>query len=123
MPVSRMIGRRRLVELWKQWENPKVVRIVTEEVDETPEWDPRILSIGKPDYFVFTSLEYAAVDRLAQQKSNPEYQQLVDRYNSFIQELGANYTAVWQNEADHVAVVEDMEYVRPRVVIWKRKSL
>ena len=123
MPVSRMMGRRRLVELWKQWENPKVVRIVTEQVDETPEWDPRILSIGKPDYFVFTSLEYAAVDRLAQQKSNPEYQQLVDRYNSFIQELGANYTAVWQNEADHIAVVEDMEYVRPRVVIWKRKSL
>ena len=111
------------MELWKQWENPKVVRIVTEEVDETPEWDPRILSIGKPDYFVFTSLEYAVVDRLAQQKSNPEYQQLVDRYNSFIQELGANYTAVWQNEADHIAVVEDMEYVRPRVVIWKRKSL
>lgn len=123
MQATRMLGRKRLVEMWRTWENPKVIRFVTENPDETPDWDPKILTEGKPEYVAFTSLEYAAVDRIAQMKQiDPQYQGLVDRYNLFIKTLGENYTAVQAGDVTHVPMVEDMEYIRPRVVIWKKKA-
>jgi hypothetical protein len=123
MQATRMIGRKRLLEMWKNWDNPKVIRFVTENPDETPDWDPRILTEGKPEYVVFTSLEYASVDRIAQMKHiDPHYQELVERYKQFIKKLGDSYTAVQSGDLTHVPMVEDMEYIRPRVVIWKKNA-
>jgi hypothetical protein len=46
----------------------------------------------------------------------------VSRYKEFIGQLAKDYDKAFDSDPMHNVMVEDMEYVHPRVVVWKRKT-
>ncbi|MBS1702128.1 MAG: glycosyltransferase family 39 protein [Armatimonadetes bacterium] len=121
--VTRMIGPRRLIELWTSWVKPKVLRYLPEDPRERYEWDVRLLTEMKPDYVSFTSFEYVPFMRMAQVQNKTDLESLyASRYTEFMTELTKDYDKVLDNDPFHAPMVEDMEYVRPHVLVWKRKT-
>jgi hypothetical protein len=126
MPMTRMFGPKRLLELWSGWTSPKVVRYMPENPAERYDWDKRLVTDLKPEYITFSSFEYAAVQRIADSKQGSDVEKLfASRYLEFVDELGKTYEIVpgaWDDGMGHRLMVEDMEYIHPRVTIWKRKT-
>lgn len=126
MPMTRMFGPKRLLELWAGWTSPKVVRYMLENPAERYDWDKRLITELKPEYITFSSFEYAAVQRIADSKQGSDVEKLfASRYLEFVDELGKTYEIVpgaWDDGIGHRLMVEDMEYIHPRVTIWKRKT-
>ena len=82
----------------------------------------RLIRDLKPDYISFTSFEFAHLDRLKTAKKRSDLESLVlSRYEEFLGELGKQYVLDKIYNPAPVALVEDMEYVRPQVYIWKHK--
>ena len=126
MPMTRMFGPKRLLELWSGWTSPKVVRYMPENPAERYDWDKRLITELKPEYITCSSFEYAAVQRIADSKQGSDVEKLfASRYLEFVDELGKTYEIVpgaWDDGMGHRLMVEDMEYIHPRVTIWKRKT-
>ncbi len=121
--VTRMIGPGQLILLWQSWENPRVVRHLPADPRERIRWDPLLLTEDKPEYVSFTSFEYVPFMRMSQAKptTDPEKSDAA-RYDDFMTKLNADYTKVFDNDQYHTPMVEDMEYVRPHVLVWQRKQ-
>ncbi len=126
MPMTRMMGPKRLMEMWSGWTAPKVIRFMPENPAERYDWDQRLLTDLKPEYVTFSSFEYAPVQRLLDSKGGSDVEKLfAARYSEFVEELGKSYEIVpgaWDDGMGHRLMVEDMEYIHPRVTIWKRKT-
>jgi hypothetical protein len=122
VPISRVRGPRLLRELWASWNSPKLSRYTAKDSADYFDWDVRTLVELKPEFVAFSSFEYTPIERMKSAKVRTELQQLfVDRYVGYVTELSVNYEKVYDNDPDHMPLVEDMEYVQPRIVIWKRK--
>ena len=126
MPMTRMFGPKRLFELWSSWSSPKVVRYLPENPADRYDWDKRLITELKPEYITFSSFEYGAVQRIHDSKGGTDIEKLfASRYIEFVEELGKSYELVpgaWDDGIGHRLMVEDMEYIHPRVTIWKRKT-
>lgn len=126
MPMTRMFGPKRLMEMWAGWSSPKVVRYMPENPAERYDWDKRLITESRPEYVTFSSFEYGPVQRIADSKGGTDVEKLfASRYSEFVEELGKNYEIVpgpWDDGLGHRLMVEDMEYIHPRVTIWKRKT-
>lgn len=121
--VSRMLGPKRLIELWTSWEKPKVLRYLPANPQERVEWDVRLLTEMKPDYVSFTSFEYVPFRRMAEVSNKTDLESLyASRYTAFMTVLQQDYDKVFDNDPAHDPMVEDMEYVRPHVLVWQRKK-
>lgn len=124
VPATRMLGPNRLREIWAGWTKPTLIRYPATRPEDIYDWDVRILNEQKPEYVSFSSLEYAAVERLTQTENKKPLEGLISgRYKEFVTQLAKDYDKVWDNDPAHTVQVEDMEYVRPRVTIWKRKTV
>lgn len=101
---------------------PRVLQYLPTDPSQRVEWDPRLLEL-EPDYIVFSSFESFDYERIANMPSIPENLKAdIDRYQAFMERLEADY------EIDVVPlgldgpVIHDLMYVRPSVLIWKRKQ-
>ena len=126
MDVTRMVGQRTLMDLWASWTKPRVLRYFPPNPKERIEWDARLVTELKPDFISFTSIEYAPFKRMSELKDAPEVEKTYgSRFLEFKTALEANYDPidpVHINDPNHLDMVEDMEYVRPNVLIWQRKK-
>jgi hypothetical protein len=123
VPITRMVGPKNLMELWASWSKPKLARHFPENPAERFDWDVRLLSEDRPDFVTFSSFEYAPMERLKKVTNRTDVENLfVSRYDEFIKRLADEYEKKWDSDPHHSPVVEDMEYVHPRVTIWKRKA-
>lgn len=121
--VSRMIGPNRLIQAWQSWENPKVLRYLPEKPEERIEWDSRLLTEMKPDYVSFSSFEYVPFKRMSELGKKDDLENLfASRYADFMTKLTQSYDLILDNDPTHTPMVEDMEYVRPHVLVWQRKK-
>ena len=121
--ITRMIGPKNLIQLWTGWQKPKVFRFLPANPQERVEWDVRLLTDMKPDYVSFTSYEYVPFKRMSELATKSDLENLyASRYTEFMKELQANYDVALDNDPFHEPMVEDMEYVRPHVLVWKRKT-
>ena len=121
--VSRMLGPKRLMELWMSWQKPRVLRYLPANPQERVEWDVRLLTEMKPDYVSFTSFEYIPFMRMAEVPNKTDHEGLyASRYTEFMKVLQQDYEKVLDNDPTHYPMVEDMEYVRPHVLVWQKKK-
>lgn len=99
------------------------VALVLDANNNVPPFDPRLATDLKPDYITFSSLEFDARERLAGQTGlSGEYADAGKGYLDFMRALSQNYDATPVQFGSAVRVVEDMEYVDPVVLVWKRKA-
>ena len=121
MDAPRFMGPNRLNAIRLGAQNPLVFRYIPPEgIEARFDWDVR--RDLKPDYISFTSFEFAHLDRLKTAKKRSDLESLVlSRYEEFLGELGKQYVLDKIYNPAPVALVEDMEYVRPQVYIWKHK--
>ena len=86
------------------------------------DFDERLITDLKPDYITLTSLEVGPLERLRNTKVEAEdVRNAVEQYSKFHDALEKDYAPV----ATFGAVapsVEDMQYVQPEVLVWKRKT-
>jgi hypothetical protein len=121
--VTRMAGQKNLFALWQSWEKPKVARYFPPNPAERVEWDVRLLTETKPEYVAFTSFEYVPFKRMSELKDGNDVEKLYgSRFLEFKKVLEAEYSPVVETDPNHQDMVEDMEYVRPNVLIWQRKK-
>ena len=124
--VTRMIGQRSLFELWSTWQKPRLARYFPPNPAERFEWDARLVTEMKPEFISFTSIEYAPFKRMSKMQNPSDLEKLYgSRFLEFKEALEANYNPidpVRVTDNDHQDMVEDMEYVRPNVLIWQRKK-
>jgi hypothetical protein len=88
-------------------------------------FDVRLLTEEKPQYVSVTSFEYGDLNRLTTVKGLEPIDQLqVDRFRAFSDELVKSYTVdrVFGEDGSLYGATHDLEYVRPVVVLWKRKK-
>ncbi len=121
--ITRMIGPKNLIEMWTGWTKPKVVRHLPPNPNERVEWDVKLVTEDKPDYISFSSFEYVPFKRMSELSTKSDLENLyASRYVEFMAALTKDYEVVLDNDPYHVPMVEDMEYVHPHVLIWKRKT-
>lgn len=121
--ITRMVGPKNLITLWTGWEKPKVVRYLPPDPRERVEWDVRLLTEQKPEYVSFTSFEYVPFKRMSEIANKTDLMNLYSsRYTEFMKVLTQDYDKVFDNDPVHQPLVEDMEYVRPHVLVWQRKK-
>ena len=125
--VTRMVGQRNLLELWSTWQKPRLARYLPPNPADRFEWDARLVTDMKPEFISFTSIEYAPFKRMSEESNPNDLDKLYgSRFLEFKKALEANYDPidpVHVNDPKHQDMVEDMEYVRPNVLIWQRKKI
>jgi len=111
---------------------PRVVQYLPPDISQRFDWDTRLLTETKPEYVVFSNYEVGDVSRLTDATNlKSDDKLLVDRFKAFDSLLRKSYvnlqpgTPEGQQDAYAAAhaLVNDMEYVRPILWIWKRKDL
>jgi hypothetical protein len=123
MDVFRYVGRKNLMQLWSSWEKPKVLRYFPPDPNDAFDWDLRLLTELKPEFVTATSLEYIPYKRMSELKGGDDFETLFGkRYSEFKTELEKSYDPIYVTDPSHQEMVEDMEYVRPNVLIWQRKK-
>ena len=104
-----------------QQSNPRVAFAPFTPEDRSP-WNIKLLTEVKPDYIAYSSFEYADVSRLQGVPGLPPDVQInVDRAKAFADRLKQDYILdrIFGKQA---VMVHDMEYIRPNIWVWKRKS-
>ncbi len=105
--------------------HPGVVQYLA---DDRHDWDTRLITEAKPDYIVFSSFEVGDLWRLRDATNLlPQDKLRVDRFKEFEALLEAGYETDDKADPkvrydDATALVHDLEYIRPQIWIWKRKS-
>jgi hypothetical protein len=114
------------MELWMSWQKPRMARYFPPNPAERVEWDVRLINELKPDFISFTSLEYIPFKRMSELKNGSDIEKLYgSRFLEFKSALETNYDPIDPvnvTDSNHQDMVEDMEYVRPNVLIWQRKK-
>ena len=88
-------------------------------------FDTRLLTEDQPDFTAVSSFEYGDLDRLRGVKGLEPIDQLqVDRFQAFSAELTKSYEVaqVYGSDGAMYGATHDLEYVRPVVYLWKRKT-
>jgi hypothetical protein len=118
----------RFIEFYERHERmrmsrrPLVVRYVPEPQRDRFDWDVRLITDLKPDRIVYSSFESGDVHRLSNLSQPPSHVKLfVDRYSEFQKRLAAEYD-LELDTAESLAGVHDLEYIRPRIWVWKKKA-
>ena len=118
--VSRAIGIPKILYLMSQAREPAVIRYVPADLNQRFDWDARLLDL-KPDYVVYSNFEYDDLYRLSQESKLTNQERLqVSRFEDFLKRLSQEYQRD-QQFGDAPVMVQDMQYVRPVICIWKRK--
>ena len=100
---------------------PKETYFMTPEGNPT-QFDKRLVTDLKPDIVTYTSLEYADPIRLKGRTDISDTgKALATQYTEFQAALDKDYEAD-RFYGDEANLVQDMAYVQPRVLIWKRKT-
>lgn len=106
---------------------PSVVRYVPSTPDGVREiaarldWDQRLLTDSKPDFVVYSSFENEGLDRITRlEKPSPEGRAAVERAQSFMKRLNADYS-LDRVFGPEMPMIHDMMYVQPTLWVWKRK--
>ncbi|MFN7171624.1 MAG: ArnT family glycosyltransferase [Fimbriimonadaceae bacterium] len=103
-------------------DNPQVVRYVPENPAERFDWDVRLITELQPDYIVYSSFEFSDLARLQNQRGlSPQVQLQVDRSMEFMRLLNERYELA-RTFGEGAPVEHDMQYIRPYIVIWKKKA-
>ena len=122
--ITRMVGQDGLFEIWTEWNNPNMALYIPPNPRDRYGWDVRLLTEMKPEYVAASSFEYVPVKRLSEQQSSDDIGKLLGgRYLQFKEVLERDYEVVFITNINHHEMVEDMEYVRPNVLIWQRKKV
>ena len=101
--------------------NPKVTFYMTPDGNPT-QFDKRLITDIKPDYVTYSSFEYEIPQRLQGRSDiSNDGKGLSAEYKEFGDALAANYEGD-REFGDSIGMVQDMEYVQPHVLIWKRKG-
>ena len=117
--APRSVGPRRYFGWMLAASAPRVLRYLPPEgAAARLDFDARLLD-ARPDVVTLTTLETAGASRLASQGSTDS---LAARYRAFMARLGREYAVERVYGDGGTPLVEDMEYVRPTVTVWKRKS-
>lgn len=124
VPAPRSVGAPRYLRWMVEATNPRVLRYLPPNAIERTDFDPRLLSELRPDYVAMTTLEIAAAERFqgVSVEGNPVGQALKLRYAQFSRLLREGYDLDKTFGGARPPLVEDMEYVRPTVYVWKRKA-
>ena len=86
------------------------------------QFDKRLVTEIKPDYVTYSSLEYADPLRLRGRSDVSDTgKALAAEYQDFVTALSSDYEAD-KMFGDDVTLVQDLAYVQPHVLVWKRKS-
>jgi len=94
-----------------------------EKVASRPRWDVRLLTEKKPDYVVLSNFETYDIDRLQGRRDiSIPAQNEVAQATAFLTSLKNSYDPVKQF-GQLGDTVNDMMYVEPVVILWKRKGL
>lgn len=101
---------------------PRVRRYVPENPEDRFDWDVRLLAETQPDYVVFSSFETEGLIRLLNRTGLSDLESLLTtRLKEFTERLKADYVPS-RFFGGTGYDVHDLEYVRPRIEIWKRKT-
>jgi hypothetical protein len=100
---------------------PRVIFYRTPEGNPSP-FDKRLVTDVKPDFVTFTSIEYVDPLRLKGRTDvSNEGKAIATAFTEFTDALHQGYD---EDRAfgEDVLLVQDMAYVQPHVLVWKRKS-
>ena len=101
--------------------DPRVLRYLPPDPRERQDFDVRLFDL-QPDYVTLTTLEIAAAERFLKAGDlPPEETALRERYRAFTARLNAEYKIDRTYGIGRPPVVEDLEYVRPTVYVFKRR--
>ena len=121
--ITRMVGQKALLEMWAGWTNPKIALYIPPNPADRFQWDARLVTELKPEYIAASSFEYVPFKRLSEQSGGGDFEKLFgERYREFKTAIEKDYDVVFITNVNHHEMVEDMEYVRPNVLIWQRKK-
>ncbi len=118
--LPRMAGFGKIFAAMAASENPTVLRTTAPDLSQRFNWDASVLDDLAPSYVAFSTLETAAVSRLAGQPTVPdEAKGEVENWLKYKAALEKHY------KLDRVfglgtGGVEDLEYIQPVIQIWKR---
>lgn len=108
--------------LMRQATDPQVERYVPGDFGARIDWDARLLTEKSPDYVVFSNYEVADQMRLVGRIGlDPGVQDQVRHAQEFMKELKKSYEVVQWVGGPGIGV-HDMDYIRPTIWVWKRKT-
>lgn len=101
---------------------PRVRRFVPENPDDRFDWDLRLLEEIRPQFVLFSSFETEGLTRLLSLTGLTELERLLtDRLKAFRTKLEADYVPS-QAFGGTGWGIHDMDYIQPRIEIWKRRT-
>ena len=101
--------------------NPPATFVI--ENGTVPPFDARLVTEVAPDRIVFTTLESAPYEKLVGRRDIPlEAQAEGGKYESFMRALGEKYR-LERSFGVRTFQVEDLQYIQPVVLVWKRNDL
>ncbi|MFQ3586925.1 MAG: glycosyltransferase family 39 protein [Fimbriimonadaceae bacterium] len=101
---------------------PRMVRYAPEDPGQRFDWDVRLIDELSPSAIVFSSFEADDLVRIGRVGSrDPEHRVRTRQFNEFLERLKAEYVYVW-GVAGTQTGIHDLEYIRPSIGIWRKKS-
>ncbi len=101
---------------------PRVIRYFPNDPRAKKDWDVRLLSEDRPDFVVYSSFESKTPERLLGRRGlSPVAQATTEDYAAFMEQLKRDYAP------DHTFGAQpppahDLEYIQPRLWVWKRNA-
>ncbi|MCU0317308.1 MAG: glycosyltransferase family 39 protein [Fimbriimonadaceae bacterium] len=101
---------------------PRVVRYLPDNFGERKDWDIRLLTELAPTFVAYTSFETEGYSRVAAMASPPAaFAAQATAFREFQELLQSDYELVYHDDLEGIEI-HDLQYIRPKVWIWKRKS-
>jgi len=101
---------------------PRLDRYVPPNPEERFDWDVRLLAETKPTYVAISTFETEGLTRLLSSSRLTELESLLaDRFKAFRTQLEAEYVPSQAFGGTRWGI-HDMDYIQPRIEIWKRKT-
>jgi hypothetical protein len=100
---------------------PKETYVMTDKGSPT-QFDSRLITEIKPGFITMSSLEYADPQRLQGRSDISDTgKALAKQYTDFMAAVSRDYE-LDKTFGDDMSLVQDLAYVQPRVLVWKRKT-
>lgn len=100
---------------------PRVTYYLTPE-GRPSQFDKRLITDVKPDFVTYSSIEYMDPMRLKGRSDiSDEGKAIAAQFTEFTAALQTGYDQD-KSFGDDVSLVQDLAYVQPHVVVWKRKT-
>jgi hypothetical protein len=119
-PANATLEKR--IALMSESRNPRVVRYLPQNGEARQDWDLRLFDELKPTHIAVSSFEAGDIVRLSKVKDlAPNIRSQVDAGMAFLTRLQKEYQLEIGVGGDCPSI-HDLEYIRPRIEIWKRKN-